>query len=119
MSDQVPTASAQAEMPQGAKKKFVNAITQHGSESTADEENIVVLVAIRSGRSPNRECDDPVQHEEFEYNDFVAGDASDVSTKTFFLSGVIFYYRAMRISSCEMYRISNYITTQRTFFPRW
>lgn len=117
MSDQVPTTSAQAEIAPEIKKKFVNAITQHGNEANADMENIVVLT---KSFSPTREIDEPVQHEEFEYNDFLAaaGDDSDVSTKTLFLSRVMnifFIINAARISCQRMYRISNYITT--SIFP--
>lgn len=96
MSDQVATTSAPAEISHEVKKKFVNAITQHGNESNADEENIVILSITRS---PIRECDEPVQHEEFEYNDFftaASSDDSDVSTKTFSSSPIFFI-----ITPCE------------------
>lgn len=92
MSDQVAATSAQSDITSEVKKKFVNAATQHGNETNADEENIVMLAITRS---PIRECDEPVQHEEFEYNDMLteaAGDDSNVSAKTFFLSRDIFQY---------------------------
>ncbi len=80
MSDQVPSTSVQSEKSCEMKKKFVNAITQHGNESNADEENIVIFSPSHS-HSPIRECDDPVQHEAFEYND--SADSTYVSTKIF------------------------------------
>lgn len=46
------------------KKQLMNAQTQHGSEETADEENIVVLAKIFQ-QSPVRETPDDVWHEEF------------------------------------------------------
>lgn len=55
-------------------KKLVNAQTQHGSEATAEEENIVLLA---TSYSPVREeSDEVVWHEDFE----------DVSLKLFFLN---------------------------------
>lgn len=58
------------------KKMLMNAATQHGNESNADEENIVLLAVTRS---PIRETDDEVVwHEEFIYPD------DDVSTNNIY-----------------------------------
>jgi hypothetical protein len=65
MSENIPSTST---------KKFINSSTQHGNESNADEENIVVLA---KSFSPTREVDDPVVwHEDFQQNE-------DVSTCNF------------------------------------
>jgi hypothetical protein len=81
MSDKLipTTSSSAAEMQTSAEapapaseRKFMNLATQHGNESNADEENIVVLAL---SFSPKRETDDDVVwHEELEEYD------ADVST---------------------------------------
>jgi hypothetical protein len=107
MSDQLPSTSSSSSSSSSIRveesrdlgKKFINAATQHGNESNADEENIVVLAM---SYSPKREIDEPVEREEFEYNDYVLAKAlaeagvdndvdMNVSTKTFlhFLSRVL------------------------------
>lgn len=74
MSDQLPSTSTSSLAPhvdeesRDLQKKFINAAVQHGNESNADEENIVVLAM---SYSPKREIDEPVEREEFEYNDYV------------------------------------------------
>lgn len=84
------TETSMAEEASVPRKKFMNASVQHGNEENADEENIVILAISKSRYSPIREIDEPVQREEFEYNDFVlakapADDGTNVSTKTFLI----------------------------------
>lgn len=79
------TSSSHAEEASAPRKKFMNSAVQHGNEENADEENIVVLAISKSRHSPIREIDEPVQREDFEYNDFFlvkahADDGTNVST---------------------------------------
>ena len=80
------TSTSHAAEASELKKRFMNSSVQHGNEENADEENIVVLAYCKSRDSPIREIDEPVQREEFEYNDFLAkapaDDSMNVSTKT-------------------------------------
>ncbi|KAG5676307.1 hypothetical protein PVAND_006154 [Polypedilum vanderplanki] len=71
MSDK-PVPSTSATAVETVKKKFMNSATQHGNESNADEENIVIFA---NSNSPIRETvDEVVWHEEIIYDE-------DVSTK--------------------------------------
>lgn len=60
-----------------SKKKLMNAQTQHGNESTADEENIVVLA--RSCSPVREESEEVVWHEELTVNLKRSDDDEDVS----------------------------------------
>lgn len=112
------TSTSHAAEASEPKKKFMNSAVQHGNEENADEENIVVLAISKSRHSPIREIDEPVQREEFEYNDFLAKapfDGTNVSTKN--LAYILYFRYIFKLYSSSFKKNEPYGQTKNIKFP--